>query len=194
MTGKIYNNSIWIIFLLAGLLFVAFENKQGPEVPLSKVEKEARRVLKFSSVSIHPLSDNVLKAEQTVWYSLIHEGKKTGFVAVSRVKSCRAGGCDAGFGLDQQPFEYFDYFVIFSSEGEVLKVNVFNYQATRGHEIMSHGWLRQFKGANANKTLVVGREIQAISGATISVNAITADVVLKTSCLSKYLADSLVLQ
>ncbi|MCK4920537.1 MAG: FMN-binding protein [Bacteroidales bacterium] len=51
-----------------------------------------------------------------------------------------------------------------------------NYQATHGQEVTSPGWLKQFVGYDGIKSLVVGREIDAISGATISADAITMNL------------------
>ena len=72
--------------------------------------------------------------------------------------------------------EFFMYFVITDSEYRVIHVEVFNYQATKGHEIMSRSWLRQFNGYEDGKSLIFDKDIDGISGATLSARAITADV------------------
>jgi len=118
-------------------------------------------------------------------------GTEYPFVYVGRVNSCRAGGCD----LKQSHFapqqsEYFDYFILFNQAGRVEKVKIFNYQATHGQEISVAGWLRQFIGYSGNESLQVGKNIDAISGATISVYAITTDVEMKTRLLIQYISES----
>jgi hypothetical protein len=45
-----------------------------------------------------------------------------------------------------------------------------------GGEVAYESWRRQFRGKSAADTLEVGRQIRSISGATISVNAVTAGV------------------
>ncbi|MFO7723182.1 MAG: hypothetical protein R6V49_08180 [Bacteroidales bacterium] len=40
-------------------------------------------------------------------------------------------------------------------------------------------WLRQFIGYNGTSELVVGKNEDAISGATVSVQGITADIIIK---------------
>jgi Na+-translocating ferredoxin:NAD+ oxidoreductase RnfG subunit len=40
----------------------------------------------------------------------------------------------------------------------------------------ARSWLKQFKGADKNKTLKVNKNIDAIAGATISVYSLTDDV------------------
>lgn len=104
-------------------------------------------------------------------------GKTLGYVYIGRIKSCRAGGCaiDKTMPFDGA-YEYFDAFVLFNENKTVNTVKVFNYQATHGHEVCSRGWLKQFIGYNAENPLNVGKDIDSISGATISVQALTDEI------------------
>jgi hypothetical protein len=103
---------------------------------------------------------------------------------VGRVNSCRAGGCSDQTVNDYEgDFEYFDYFILFDSLKRVKVVRVYNYEATYGHGIIVKGWLKQFIGYDGTKTLRVGKEIDSISGATISACGITDDIQLKTKFL-----------
>jgi hypothetical protein len=103
-----------------------------------------------------------------------------GYVYIGRVFSCRAGGCyeeglDTVATLDDD-FEYFDYYIVLGYDLAVVKVKVFNYQATHGQAICSTGWLKQFIGYDGYEKMTYGKDIDAISGATISANAITYGV------------------
>ncbi len=110
---------------------------------------------------------------------------KNRYVYIGRVNSCRTGGCSASNEVNlNTETEYFDYYVLFNEKIEVDLVKVYNYQATHGHEIAVKGWLKQFIGHNVEKKLQVGKNIDAIAGATISVYAITADVEHKTNLLT----------
>ncbi len=110
------------------------------------------------------------------------------FIYVGRVNSCRAGGCLASPEKKETGLsEYFDYFVLFDKETVVRQVKVYNYQATHGQEITAKGWLKQFVGYNGNQALRVGKEIDGISGATISVYGITADIEGKCLLLKEIL-------
>lgn len=106
------------------------------------------------------------------------------YVYVGRVNCCRAGGCDISekHGKDKY-FEYFDYFILFDEQKKVKEIKIFKYQASHGYEITAKGWLKQFIGADGSEELEVDKNIDAISGATISVNAITFDVQLKLEIL-----------
>lgn len=108
------------------------------------------------------------------------------YIYVGRVYSCRAGGCSISTEVSQEGnSEYFDYLILFDKSLTVQLVKVFNYQATHGHEITAKGWLKQFIGFDGNEELMVGKDIDAVSGATISVNAITYDISQKSELLKK---------
>ena len=68
-------------------------------------------------------------------------------------------------------------------------VEIFNYQATYGYEITNKRWLKQFIGFGEDELLEVGKNIDAISGATISVHAITYDIQEKTDFLRQLSLD-----
>lgn len=101
--------------------------------------------------------------------SLIH------YIYVGRVISCRGGGCsDPKDRISSN--EYFDYYILFDQAKAIYSVKVFNYQASHGYEITTKGWLKQFIGYRGKAALEVNKDIDAISGATVSVYAITKDI------------------
>lgn len=105
------------------------------------------------------------------------------YIYVGRVNSCRSGGCSNSNLTQDEEAEYFDYFILFDKTKTIRNLKVFNYQATHGQEITAKGWLKQFIGYNGTSKLQVEKNIDAISGATISVYAITIDVEIKTDIL-----------
>ncbi len=109
--------------------------------------------------------------------------KKVAYAYVGRVHSCRSGGCSAPGIEVNTGFEYFDYFILYNPKGRIVQVKVYNYQATHGQEITIKGWLRQFKDYKVTDSLKVGKQIDGIAGATISVHAITEDIRQKTALL-----------
>jgi hypothetical protein len=115
-----------------------------------------------------------------------HPGNK-GYIHLGRVKTCRAGGCSIPGNSVSGDFdgEYFDYFILYTADLTVESVKVYNYQASYGHEISARGWLKQFEGFTGKSNLEVGKNIDAISGATVSVIAITEDVKWKTKLLQE---------
>lgn len=138
------------------------------------------------------LSDSIIETLRIKgkFFSIADEknNKSNKYVYVGRINSCRAGGCSISINSTEEgEFEYFDYFILFDHAAKVELVKVYNYQATHGQEVTAKGWLKQFSGYSGEKKLNVGKNIDAIAGATISVYAITADVKHKTAILKKLL-------
>lgn len=55
-------------------------------------------------------------------------------------------------------------------------VDILVYREPYGGEVAYEPWRRQFRGKGASDSLRVGKEIRSISGATISVHAVTLGV------------------
>ena len=55
-------------------------------------------------------------------------------------------------------------------------VDILVYREPYGGEVAYEAWRRQFRGKSARDSLRVGKEIRSISGATISVHAVTLGV------------------
>ena len=68
------------------------------------------------------------------------------------------------------------YLVALDPGGLLKDVDILVYREPYGGEVAYEPWRRQFRGKGADDPLEVGRDIRAISGATISVNAVTAGV------------------
>lgn len=106
------------------------------------------------------------------------------YIYIGRVNTCREGGCSISNDITGEGnSEYFDYYILFGKDKTVQAVKVFNYQATHGYEITAKGWLKQFIGYDGSESLKVNKNVDAISGATISVYGISFDVELKTKIL-----------
>ncbi len=68
------------------------------------------------------------------------------------------------------------FMVGIDKEGEVLEVRVLEYREMRGRQIKRRSFLRQFKGKTIKSLLRIGRDIDAVTGATISSEAVAAAV------------------
>lgn len=178
------------ILLLAGLLSLCFSFAQ------SDIDYKNKALIKtlqkagindVSTIEEMAIPDSVSLANRIKGkYFLIKENNVSQYqyIYVGRVNSCRAGGCSISNEISKDGnSEYFDYFILFDKNKTVQTVKVFNYQATHGQEITARGWLKQFIGHDGSESLQVDKNIDAISGATISVYAITFDVEMKTAIL-----------
>ena len=70
----------------------------------------------------------------------------------------------------------FTYLIIFKPEGIIEKVAVLLYRENYGGEIASKRFLKQFNGKSNGVNMEYNLDIDGISGATISVQAITRAV------------------
>lgn len=152
----------------------------------------------LSLEDLHEINDGLFAAEnqpdlQGKYYTVnrISVESQISYIYVGRVNSCRTGGCSSSNSVSSDlSHEFFDYFIFFNSKGEIIKAKVFNYQATHGQEITANSWLKQFSGFDGASNLKVGKNIDAISGATVSVYAITNDIRIRTTNLLNYMSNS----
>ena len=70
----------------------------------------------------------------------------------------------------------FEYLILFDPSFTIIKATVLIYREDYGGEIASKRWLSQFVKKQSNQAFVFGSNISAISGATISVQSMTASV------------------
>jgi hypothetical protein len=171
--------------MLSALLSAGQEHRGALPKPVERMLKSnfASRSIELTDIS------SEMQALPGDHFLLVHQEKSVqpeGYLHMGRVKTCRAGGCSApGSVAPGEESEYFDYAIIFSPDFRVNAVKIYNYQASHGHGIAAAGWLRQFEGFGSGNRLEVGKNIDAISGATISAMAITSDIQLKTQLLEE---------
>jgi hypothetical protein len=84
-------------------------------------------------------------------------------------------------------FHQFDYYIIFNSEAEILKIEILQYRENYGSEICSKSWLANFINISTKTYPEYNRRIDGISGATISVNSIKRDIFKVSNILQKML-------
>lgn len=178
------------ILLITGLLSLHLTFAQSDVNYQHKALIEALQkvgITDMSAIKEMAVPDSIFSKNQVDGkYFLVKENKVSPcqYIYVGRVNSCRSGGCSISNERHRNGnSEYFDYFILFDKNKTVHTVKVFNYQATHGHEITAKGWLKQFIGHDGSEPLQVDKNIDAISGATISVYAITFDVETKTKIL-----------
>jgi Na+-translocating ferredoxin:NAD+ oxidoreductase RnfG subunit len=64
--------------------------------------------------------------------------------------------------------EFITYAIGLNADGSVRAIEVMDYRETYGYEIRNAAWRRQFVGKTAADPLKLDRDIQNISGATLS--------------------------
>jgi Na+-translocating ferredoxin:NAD+ oxidoreductase RnfG subunit len=92
--------------------------------------------------------------------------------------------------IDEQvgQHEPITYAVLFDTAGTVQRVEVMVYREAYGDGVRSENFRRQFSGKNADSSLKLGRDIQVVSGATLSSRALTVGIRRDTVLLEAWLA------
>ena len=68
------------------------------------------------------------------------------------------------------------FMVILNIDGDIINANVIKYREAYGSEVGNKGWLQQFINLNNNSSYNIGKEIDGISGATISVKSMSKGI------------------
>ncbi len=166
---------LFILFVPLWILQSAFILNDDISFPDRKIHRAIKKILKLDSVEIMQFDDTVQPLTGSFYY-LKSKNVLQAYLYVGRVNSCRSGGCAINQNDINLSYEFFDYFIITDTIASIKTVQIFNYQATQGHEVMSIGWLRQFVGYKGSQELRYGKEIEAISGATVSAKALNVDL------------------
>jgi Na+-translocating ferredoxin:NAD+ oxidoreductase RnfG subunit len=181
------NIFIFIAFVWIGV--VSLNNPSNKvEIPAKKINKAITKIWKVDEFEVidHDFNNEKNCFKNGSWLKVTTNGANLGMIYIGRVNSCRSGGCAVDSEPQSLAFEFFDYFLLADTNGQVLWVKIFNYQATQGHEVMSRGWLNQFKGLTKDENVVLGQDIEAISGATVSATAITEDIQQVLGCVNAF--------
>ncbi|NJB72463.1 Na+-translocating ferredoxin:NAD+ oxidoreductase RnfG subunit [Saonia flava] len=155
---------IAILFLLAFVL-VGFGLPKNLQ---KKVEKELQKVFEveqFSMISVQ-VSDELnaelpSKISNANLFKILLDEQSLGYVFVDQAPSKTA---------------QFDYLVVFDTKLKVIHSKVLVYREEYGGEIGSKRWLRQFIGKTGKDRVSHKTNIDAISGATISVRSMTNSI------------------
>lgn len=110
------------------------------------------------------------------------------FLVGQQMKEIRIGEELLGYaflGTAPSKTDTFEYLILFDQSFTIKKATVLIYREDYGGEIASKRWLSQFVKKQQSEAFVFGNNISAISGATISVQSMTASVNHVFSSLKK---------
>ena len=92
---------------------------------------------------------------------------------------CKSSATFIGYGFVDDvkgKVQFISYLVALKPNGEVVDVDVLAYREAYGGEITYESFRKQFRGKGSGDKLLPGKDIKNISGATLSVRAITLGV------------------
>jgi hypothetical protein len=136
---------------LALLLLAA----QSPAAPPAKVAASIARVFGAGARA------DTLRVDTVSVLRVSRADSLLGFAAIGNV-----------LGKDQP----ITFLVAIDPVDRLKDVDILVYREPYGGEVAYEPWRRQFRGKSAGDSLRVGKEIRSISGATISVHAVTLGV------------------
>jgi hypothetical protein len=149
--------SLAAVLRLAGGVLAALSPIAGraQEAPAKKVAASLDRVFGPGTRA------DTLRVDSTLVFRVSRADSLLGFAVVGNV-----------IGKDQP----ITFLVATDPEDRLKDVDVLVYREPYGGEVAYEAWRKQFRDKDTAAPLRVGEDIRSISGATISVNAVTAGV------------------
>ncbi len=161
---------IMIVFSLAGF------GQQEINYNHKKINKFITKTYKLDNFTMKEVFSESANQLNGKFFTIESDASNSELIYIGRVKSCRSGGCSIDRNSKDSNYEYFDYIIAFDANNKIKKIKIYSYQATHGQEVTAKWWLKQFYNHDNNKAFEVNKDIDAISGATISVYAMVDDV------------------
>ncbi len=163
---------------LCWLLFNSFTGDDFhlyPNYLQKKIDRQIRKtfeVEKFHTRFFRPKADDF---NRDFFEVKNPDSAALGYGIITLSNGCKKGGCTIENEAEGAEYDEFYFSTLYNANGEILSVRVIEYNSERGYEITARNWLRQFIGKRGGK-LKVSKDIDAISGATVSVNSIVKEI------------------
>tara|TARA_R110002096_G_scaffold83876_4_gene194161 strand:- start:22490 stop:23029 length:540 start_codon:yes stop_codon:yes gene_type:complete len=152
--------TFFIIAYFSCSSFISAQNKAWSSVLKDKVDKALVSVYNTELIRYDAITlDKSIEANlSNKLYKVYASNEFKGFVYVAQAPSMK---------------NVFDYLVIFNKDLEIEKAKVLIYREQHGRQIGTARWLSQFNGMNTDNRPTLGKDIDGISGATISSKSMT---------------------
>lgn len=134
-----------------------------------KINKEVSKVFNIEDFKLENLETDKTKDVNGDFF-IIKTQEIIGYCYLGKIYTSR------GSNSKNEDAEFFQYFIVFNKDKKIEKVKIHKYEASYGQEITSRSWLKQFIGYNGKDNLRIGKEVDAMSGATLSSELITSNI------------------
>jgi Na+-translocating ferredoxin:NAD+ oxidoreductase RnfG subunit len=159
--------------IISVLILFGFSMMNYPKKLHKKVTKHINNTFQITSFDLNEIkvSDSINKdlpiSISENLYDIKTANKKIGYAFVDKAQS---------------KINHFDYLVLLNADLKIMNLKVLVYREEHGNEIGSKRWLKQFIGLNKYSRAILDKNIDGISGATISVKSMTfaVDKLLQT--------------
>ncbi|MUP38793.1 FMN-binding protein [Labilibaculum euxinus] len=168
-----------VIFVLIHGTFAA-NASEFPKSIQKKIDKEVQKIFPVEDLIMDDIDNLNLDAFNCEGVRDLH---------LSTLKKADKLMGFACFASSKGKNDFFDYMVLFNENLEIQKVVVLIYRSSYGGEIMAKSWLKQFIGKIRGEEMEFGKDIDGISGATISAPAMAKGVKSVSLLLSELKAN-----
>jgi Na+-translocating ferredoxin:NAD+ oxidoreductase RnfG subunit len=158
----------------------------------SEILKKCEFIIQSSILNIDSLSHGVFTIPSTIMKKIENESKQRFFkpnvhywIISKNESTINYAILDNVIGKSMP----ITFIVLFNQNGTILKSEIIKYREPYGGEISGKNWLKQFIAKSSSSQFKVGKNIDGISGATISVNSVTKGI-KKLSFLFPHLIES----
>ena len=163
LLNKLISLVLLLIFSISGIA----QSKDWSPALKGKVEKSLASVyeterITFETVELDMSTDEVTpsKLKDHLFKVFVDDAFK-GYAYVAQAPSMK---------------NVFDYLVIFNTDLSIEKAKVLIYREQHGRQIGTTRWLSQFQGMTTADKPELGKEIDGITGATISAKSMTLSI------------------
>lgn len=181
--------SILLISCFALLSFTQYSDFFYPSYLQKKIKKQIKKTFDTDEFEITAVAADSNSYAHDFFEIKNPQNEMIGYGVVTLTNGCKIGGCDAIQHADNAEYEQFYFSTLYLPDGEIANVKVVEYTSERGYEITARSWLKQFIGKRGGE-LRVDKEIDGISGATVSVNSIVNEINAQQNYVSR-VADSM---
>jgi len=157
-----------ILYFVVTIFSVGLMSFQLTEKMQQKIDKEIKLIFNTEDFILEPIivSEEInaqlkTKINENNLFKITGDNDALGYAYIGK-----------GFGK----VDDFDFLVLFDTDLIIVKSKILVYREDYGGEIGSKRWLKQFNGKGKNDNIEYGKDIVAISGATLSANSMTVAV------------------
>jgi hypothetical protein len=182
-----------IKFFIISLLFTSVTHHWVADVSLPKVvekrfQRSVQKLFNGEEYTKTPivLTDSLAAISNSYFYALESRDKaKKYVVGLTIANGCKIGGCNIN-AENSDEFEVFYLYSLYNIKGQLTDLKILDYQSDYGYEVTSKWWLKQFV-KHSEEEYKYSKNIDAISGATTSVNSIIKEMNLNKEILTEIL-------
>lgn len=134
------------------------------------------------------VEDSILYETNSFFYHVENSSKtQNAYMVITIANGCKLGGCDVEHEQDEE-FEQFYVLSLYTGDSKLVILKIIDYPSEHGYEVTSKWWLKQFI-KHQGESYEYSKNIDAISGATISVKSMIREVTYVQKCMPSIISN-----